>query len=104
QHTTGPHQLNISITRNAVTNRGLAGYVRTPDHFRFLPGAIDGMRLLQDHGWQLVIVTNQDAAGWKLLTEAQLAKVHDRMLAMLHKEGVRVAEVYYCPQDRKSGG
>src|SRR5207247_9174681 len=41
----------------------------------------------------------QDAVGWKLLTEAQLAKGHDRMLAMLHKEGVRVAEVYYCPHN-----
>jgi len=98
-HATGPDQPTVFLDRDGVINRGRAGYVRTPDQFRFLPGAIDGMRLLQDHGWQLVIVTNQDAAGWKLLTEAQLAKVHDRMLAMLHKEGVRVAEVYYCPHN-----
>ncbi len=98
-HATDPDQPTVFLDRDGVINRGRAGYVRTPDQFRFLPGAIDGMRLLQDHGWQLVIVTNQDAAGWKLLTEAQLAKVHDRMLAMLHKEGVRVAEVYYCPHN-----
>jgi D-glycero-D-manno-heptose 1,7-bisphosphate phosphatase len=42
-------------------------------------------------------VTNQDAAGWKLVPERQLARIHDRMLATLRKKGVRVAEIYYCP-------
>ncbi len=98
-HATGPDHPTVFLDRDGVINRGRAGYVRTPDQFQLLPGAIDGMRLLQDHGWQLVIVTNQDAAGWKLLPEPQLAKVHDRMLAMLHKEGVQVAEIYYCPHN-----
>lgn len=55
------------------------------------------MRLLQDHRWRLVIVTNQDAAGWKLVPERQLARIHDRMLAALAKQGVELAEIYYCP-------
>src|SRR5213592_2183270 len=87
------------LDRDGVINRGRPGYVRTPDQFQFLRGAMDGMRLLQDRGWHLVIVTNQDAAGWKLLPEPQLAKVHDRMLAALDKEGVHVAEIYYCPHN-----
>src|SRR5207249_8573814 len=62
-HATGPDQPTVFLDRDGVINRGRAGYVRTPDQFRFLPGAIDGMRLLRDRGWQLVIVTNQDAAG-----------------------------------------
>src|SRR5438445_12070905 len=82
-----------------MINRGRAGYVRRPDQFQFLPGAIQGMRLLADRGWQLVSVTNQDAAGWKLLPEAQLAKVHDRMLAGRRKARVQVAEIYYCPHN-----
>lgn len=87
----------VFLDRDGVINRGRPGYVRTPDHFEFLPGAIDGMRMLQDHGWRLVIVTNQDAAGWKLVSERQLARIHTKMLAALEKEGSRVAEIYYCP-------
>jgi len=98
-HAAGADRPTVFLDRDGVINRGRAGYVRTPDQFQFLPGSIDGMRLLQDHGWQLVIVTNQDAAGWKLLPEPQLAKVHDRMLASLDKEGVQVAEIYYCPHN-----
>src|SRR5205823_838288 len=90
-------QPTVFLDRDGVINRGRPGYVRTPEHVEFLPGAIEGMRTLQDHGWRLVIVTNQDVAGWKLIPERQLARIHDRMLASLRKEGVRVAEIYYCP-------
>jgi len=96
---TGSDRPTVFLDRDGVINRGRAGYVRTPDQFQFLPGAMDGMRLLQDRGWRLVIVTNQDAAGWKLLPEGQLAKVHERMLASLDREGVHVAEIYYCPHN-----
>src|SRR6059036_1699375 len=71
-HAGGPDRPTVFLDRDGVINRGRAGYVRRPDQFQFLPGAIQGMRLLQDRGWQLVIVTNQDAAGLKLLPEAQL--------------------------------
>ena len=87
----------VFLDRDGVINRGRPGYVRTPEHFEFLPGAIQGMRLLQDRGWRLVIVTNQDATGWTLVPERQLARTHDRMLASLRKEGIRIAEIYHCP-------
>jgi D-glycero-D-manno-heptose 1,7-bisphosphate phosphatase len=90
-------QATVFLDRDGVINRGRPGYVRTPDHVEFLPGAIEGIRILQDHGWRLVVVTNQDVAGWKLIPERQLARIHERMLATLRKEGVRVAEIYYCP-------
>src|SRR5213083_2215372 len=85
------------LDRDGVVNRGRPGYVRTPDQFEFLPRAIDGMRLLQDRGWRLVIVTNQDASGWKLVPERQLARIHETMLTSLRREGVRISAVYYCP-------
>ncbi len=89
----------VFLDRDGVINRGRAGYVRRADQFEFLPGAIDGMRLLLDGGWRLAIVTNQDAAGWKLLPERQLHRIHATMLAALEKEGVRIAEIYYCPHN-----
>src|SRR5947199_382504 len=88
---------DVSLDRDGVINRGREGYVRTPPQFEFLPGAIAGMRLLQDAGWRLVIVTNQDASGWKLVPERQLARIHETMLASLRREGVRISAVYYCP-------
>ncbi len=87
----------VFLDRDGVINRGRPGYVRTPEQFEFLSGAIEGMRTLQDAGWRLVLVTNQDATGWKLVPERQLARIHETMLQALRKEGVQIAEIYYCP-------
>ncbi len=87
----------VFLDRDGVINRGRKGYVRTPDAFEFLPGAMEGMRALQDAGWRLVVVTNQDMMGWKLVPERQLARIHGRMLKELRAAGVDVAEIYYCP-------
>jgi len=87
----------VFLDRDGVVNRGREGYVRTPEQLELLPTAIEGMRRLQDHGWRLVLVTNQDAMGWKLVPERQLARIHERMLRALRKEGVDLAEIYYCP-------
>ena len=87
----------VFLDRDGVINRGRRGYVRTPEAFEFLPGAIDGMRRLQDAGWRLVMVTNQDAMGWKLIPDAQLRRIHEVMLKELRRHGVSLAEIYYCP-------
>ncbi len=87
----------VFLDRDGVINRGRPGYVRTPEAFEFLPDAIEGMRILQDAGWRLVVVTNQDMMGWKLVPERQLRRIHERMLAALRKEGVSIAEIYFCP-------
>ena len=87
----------VFLDRDGVINRGRRGYVRAPEHFEFLPGAIDGMSRLQKAGWRPVIVTNQDAMGWKLVSDVGLRRIHETMLAGLRKEGVEIAEIYYCP-------
>lgn len=87
----------VFLDRDGVINRGRPGYVRTPDHFEFLPRAVEGLKNLQEAGWRLVIVTNQDAVGWKLVPDRQLRRIHERMLKGLEDEGVEVAEIYYCP-------
>lgn len=87
----------VFLDRDGVINRGRRGYVRTPDAFEFLPDAIRGMKMLQDAGWRLVVVTNQDMMGWKLVPERQLRRIHEAMLKGLRAEGVELAEIYHCP-------
>jgi len=87
----------VFLDRDGVINRGRRGYVRTPEAFEFLPDAIRGMKVLQDAGWRLVVVTNQDMMGWKLVPERQLRRIHEAMLKGLRAEGVELAEIYHCP-------
>ena len=87
----------IFLDRDDVINRGRPGYVRTPSHFAFLPGAKDAMKVLRSLGYRMAVVSNQDAIGWSLITEADLRTIHGKMVRELGASGVRVENVYYCP-------
>ena len=45
------------LDRDGVINRDTA-YIADWSEFEFLPGAIEGMRLLQEAGYKLIVVTN----------------------------------------------
>ena len=87
----------VFLDRDGVINRGRPGYVRTPDHFEFLAGALEGMAALTRAGYRIAVVTNQDAVGWKLIPERQLRRIHEKMISGLAASGARIEEIYVCP-------
>ena len=68
-----------------------------PGKVRALPGALDGMRRLQDAGYRLIIITNQSGVARGYFDEASLQAVHDYMVAWLRERGIDIEAVYYCP-------
>ena len=87
----------VFLDRDGVVNRGRPGYVRTPDHFEFLDGAVEAVSDLTRSGYRIAIVSNQDAVGWKLIPERQLRRIHEKMIAGLALAGAKVEEIYVCP-------
>jgi D-glycero-D-manno-heptose 1,7-bisphosphate phosphatase len=72
------------------------GYPRDPGRVEPLPGAVDALRTLQQR-FALVIVSNQSGLGRGLITEAEAHAVHDRVIAVFARGGIRFAGAYYCP-------
>lgn len=62
-----------------------------------LPRTVQALRMLQQRGFLLVVVTNQSAVARGLLTEKQLHVIHRRLEALLNEQGVTLEGVYYCP-------
>jgi len=62
-----------------------------------LPGAAEGIKLLNEHGFKAVIVTNQSGIGRGYFTQQMLAKIHKKMRRELAKHGAHVDAIYYCP-------
>lgn len=88
----------IFLDRDGVINRNVDnGYVLSAAQIEWLPGAIEGLRLLNSPDNQVCIVTNQAAVGKKLLPETALWQIHTFMLDTIHQEKGRIDEVYYCP-------
>ncbi len=73
------------------------GYPDDPDRIALLPGVAEGLRLLQSEGWRLVVVTNQSGIARGKFSLETLEAIHDRLIAQLADEGIRLDALYYCP-------
>lgn len=72
-------------------------YLYRKEDFEFLPGAVEGLKLLQKAGYLLIIITNQSGIGRGYYTDQDFQKLNDWMLGDLKSKNVIIADVYYCP-------
>jgi D-glycero-D-manno-heptose 1,7-bisphosphate phosphatase len=70
-------------------------YVTGWDRFAFIPGAVRAIRLFQDSGWRVVVVSNQRGIALGRMSPADLDEIHRRMRAR-----APVDAIYHCPHDR----
>jgi D-glycero-D-manno-heptose 1,7-bisphosphate phosphatase len=73
------------------------GYIAQPQQVRLKAGAADALRRLAAAGWRLVVATNQSGIARGLLTERQLAEIHDELRRQLADGGAAVDAIYYSP-------
>lgn len=90
------------MDRDGVINHD-SGYVHTIEDFKFLAGTFEALKLLQDNGFKLVIITNQSGIGVGNYTEKDFMKVTDYMLAELAKYNIRIDSIHFCPHAPDSG-
>jgi D,D-heptose 1,7-bisphosphate phosphatase len=73
------------------------GYLRRPGDVELIPGAADAVRSLGRAGFLVVVVSNQSGVARGLMTEEDVALVHEKLESLLALEGVRLDGAYYCP-------
>jgi D-glycero-D-manno-heptose 1,7-bisphosphate phosphatase len=78
-------------------------YLRDPDGIEFAPGAIEGLRLLRDAGFALVLITNQSGIARGYFDAATLGRIHERLQSMLAAEDLRLQAIYFCPHGPDDG-
>lgn len=72
-------------------------YLDDPAGLELLPFAAEGLRWFSDHGYRLVVITNQSAVGRGLLSLERLEEIHARFRDMVAAAGSRLEQIYYCP-------
>ena len=58
---------------------------------------MEGIRLLNECGFKVVVITNQSGIARGYFTEEMLAAIHDKMRNDLAKHGANIDAIYYCP-------
>ena len=92
------------LDRDGVINRKApeGDYVKSWQEFQFLPGVFDALRALKQHGFRLIVVTNQRGVSLGRLPENDLRAIHDRMGTELRHARAELDRVYYCPHGLNS--
>jgi D,D-heptose 1,7-bisphosphate phosphatase len=84
------------LDRDGVLNVD-AGYVHRADQVRWIDGARETVRWLNDAGYLVFVVTNQAGIARGLYSEQHVADLHAWMNRELGKTGAHIDCVEYCP-------
>ena len=87
----------IILDRDGTINEDRDDFVKSPDEWQPLPGALEAIARLNHAGWHTVLATNQSGLGRGLFDMAMLNAMHVRMNQMLAKHGGRIDAVFFCP-------
>jgi len=78
-------------------------YCRRVEDVELLPTVPQAIKLLQEEGFKVVVITNQSGIARGYFTEETLAQIHQKMAAELEKHGAWVDDIYYCPHHPDDG-
>ncbi len=75
--------------------------VDTLEKLEFIPGIIQGLKLLIDAGYQLVMVSNQDHLGTEQYPLEAFEQVQGKLLCLLKGEGIEFSNIFICPHGKE---
>ena len=89
-------QKAVFLDRDGTINEEM-GYINHIDRFCLLPRTAEAIRMINAHGFKVVVVTNQSGVARGLFPEVLVKEIHRKMEDLLRAEGAHIDGVYYCP-------
>lgn len=97
------HTKLVILDRDGTINRASEEFVKSPEEWHPLPGALEAISRLNHAGFHVVLATNQSGLGRGLFDMAALNAVHAFMLKSLAALGGRIDAIFYCPHAPDEG-
>jgi len=89
----------LFLDRDGVINKRIfGGYILEESAFVFNDGALEALTILNKVFGKIVVVTNQQCIGKKLISIDQLNQIHERMCTLIATAGGRIDAVYFAPE------
>jgi len=88
----------LFLDRDGVINKKLENdYVKHSTEFEFLDGVLNALRMLDPVFGTIVVVTNQQCIGKKIIYPEDLELIHKNMLYEITYLKGRIDKIYYSP-------
>ncbi|MCK4234709.1 HAD family hydrolase [candidate division WOR-3 bacterium] len=72
-------------------------YLKDFSEVELIDGVVEGLRLLREMRFKLVIITNQSGIKRGIITKEELKKVHKTVKELLIKEDITINGIYFSP-------
>ena len=86
----------VFVDRDGTINE-LRDYLSDVSQFSIIPGALEGLKTLQNAGFRIVVTTNQPGIGLGYFTREDMYRIHSRMLQSASALGLLIDKIYFCP-------
>ncbi len=73
------------------------GYIHEPEKVFLLEGVSEGLKLLKDNGYLLIVVSNQSGIGRGYFEEKDFWAVNNKLQELLKPFNVQIDAFYFCP-------
>jgi D-glycero-D-manno-heptose 1,7-bisphosphate phosphatase len=86
----------VFLDRDGTLNEEV-GYVNHASRFQVFPWAAEAVRLINQAGYKVIVLTNQSGVARGLFSDSLVHEVHYKLETELNKQGARLDAIYYCP-------
>ena len=93
----------LILDRDGVINEDSDSFIKSVDELQLIPGSINAIARLTAAGYRIFVASNQSGIARGLLDEYALAKIHQRLTAMIEDVGGFIEGWVYCPHGPLDG-
>ena len=87
----------LFLDRDGVINEKLENrYVTCIKEFVFIEGVLESFTTINKYFKRVIIITNQQGIGKKIMTVKQLEDVHNYMKSEIESSGGKINKIYFC--------
>ncbi len=87
----------VILDRDGVINVDSDAFIKSPEEWQPLPGSLEAIAQLTNHGYRVVVISNQSGIARKLFPLQTLAAINQKMLDASEQLGGKIEKIYFCP-------
>ena len=92
----------VFLDRDGTINEEM-GYINHPDRFVLFPFVAQSIRIFNQLGLKVIIVTNQAGIAKGYFEESLLLEIHQKLKTDISDKGAIIDGIYYCPHHPEEG-